>query len=115
MGVPEDVEDARPTAPAPAPAEMSFFRRWVLGPGRREATSRMGLGQAAYILGFHGFGSLVISGGVNFGIACGEYPFLIPRLHPLFHTRFYLGFWVGCLDADDAFRFGVRRLSRGLY
>lgn len=40
----------------------------------------MGLGQAAYVFGMHGVGSLVISGGINFGIACGE--FLIPRFFP---------------------------------
>ena len=54
-------------------AAAAWVVRQIKGPGRREATERMGLGQAAYVFGMHGVGSLVISGGINFGIACGKF------------------------------------------
>ncbi|SPO04775.1 uncharacterized protein DNG_07460 [Cephalotrichum gorgonifer] len=55
-------------------AQPSFLRRMLRGPGApRAATDRLTAGQAAYVFGMHGLGSLVISGGVNFGIACAMY------------------------------------------
>ena len=77
--LPPDEESQRPSAPNPAPAsknpsETSWIKRRLVGTGgRRAPTTHFTLGQAAYVLGFHGIGSFVISGGVNFGIACGEF------------------------------------------
>ena len=94
--LPPDEEASSPSSPATKhPSEASWIRRRLVGTGGlRAPTTRFTAGQAAYVLGFHGVGSFVISGGVNFGIACGESSFLSLKsscvFHLIFHTTFVL-------------------------
>lgn len=101
----------QPASPGPRTANestpgsaLSWIKRQILGPGRRAPTKSMSVGQAAYVFGMHGVGSLVISGGVNFGIACGESPLIsyllppfccFPFLYPFF-SRFSFLFFFSC-------------------
>lgn len=94
MGTSELPPDEEAPSPSPAaprhPSETSWLRRRLVGTGgRRAPTTRFTLGQAAYVLGFHGVGSFVISGGVNFGIACGEFLLSLSSLLIAFSSVFH--------------------------